>query len=165
MAVTASMSDSSIRTVAPVVPVAAGMVFFAVLFGLTWLVAAWVSSDAERVTLLGDRTFEVGRVERVATQVADMGPILFPDLRDPDGSRAIVLDHQGDNPTVGWRVFYAYPADRDATCLASQERGTRTFVDCDGRRLDIEELARPEDVRPIVENQRTLFIDLRGSTP
>jgi hypothetical protein len=143
--------------------VAAGIAFLAVLFGLTWLVAAWVSGNPENVTNLGDRTFQVGTVNRVSEQIAQNGPILFPDLRDPEGTRSIVLDHAGDDPTVGWRVFYAYPADRDPTCLASQVRSSRTFVDCDGREVALEDLARPADARPIVENQRMLYIDLRSS--
>ncbi len=147
-----------------VVPVASGLVFFAVLFGIIWLAAVWISSNGERVTNLGDRTFQVGNVERVADQIRTNGPVLYPDLRDPDGTRAIVLDHQGDVAAVGWRVFYAYPADRDATCLARQLEGTRTFVDCDDRQLDVEDLTRPLDVRPLVENERTLYIDLRTPT-
>lgn len=147
-----------------VVPVASGLVFFAVLFGIIWLAAVWISSNGERVTNLGDRTFQVGNVERVAEQIRTNGPVLYPDLRDPDGTRAIVLDHQGDVAAVGWRVFYAYPADRDATCLARQLEGTRTFVDCDDRQLDVEDLTRPLDVRPLVENERTLYIDLRTPT-
>jgi hypothetical protein len=147
-----------------VVPVAGGLVFFALLFGIIWLAALWISGNGERVTNLGDRTFQVGNVERVAAQIVEGGPVLYPDLRDPNGTRAIVLDHQGDIPALGWRVFYAYPADRDANCLAEQIEGTRTFVDCDGRRLDVESLARPVDARPLVENERTLYIDLRTPT-
>lgn len=148
-----------------VVPVLSGIAFFAVMFGLTWLVAAYISGHGERITNLGDRTFKVGSVERWAESVADAGPILYPDLRDPDGTRSILLDHTGDDPTKGWRVFYAFPADRDATCLVEQVKKTRTFIDCGGRELDIEDLKRPTDVRPIVENQETLYIDLRQPTP
>lgn len=145
-----------------IVPVAAGLAFFALLFGITWLAAAWISANGERVTNLGDRTFQVGSVERVAEQISTEGPILYPDLRDPNGTRSIVLDHTGDTPSAGWRVFYAYPADRDATCLAEQIEGTRQFVDCTGRDVAVDDLARPLDVRPLVENERTLYIDLRG---
>ena len=144
-----------------VVPVLAGIAFFAAMFGLTWLVAAYISDNGERITNLGDATFKIGSVERWSKSVAEDGPILYPDLRDPDGTRAIVVDHQGDDPATGWRVFYTYPADRDASCQVEQIKKTRTFVDCDGRNLDIEDLARPTDVRPIVENQQTLYIDLR----
>lgn len=147
-----------------VVPVLAGAAFFAAMFGVLWLIAAWVSSDGERITNLGDRTFEVGNVETISDIVAEDGPILFPDLVSPSGVRAIVLDHKGDDPTTGWRVFYAYPADRDPTCLAEQVERTTTFVDCDERELDIEQLARPLDVRPVVENRTKLLIDLRTPT-
>jgi hypothetical protein len=147
-----------------VVPVATGLVFFAVLFGIVWLAATWISSNGDRVTNLGDRTFEVGSVERVAEEIRENGPVLYPDLRDPDGTRAIVLDHQGEVAALGWRVFYAYPADRDATCLAEQIEGTGRFIDCDGRELTVDDLTRPVDVRPLVENERTLYIDLRSPT-
>ena len=147
------------------VPVAGGLVVIAVIFGITWLAAMWISANPERITNLGDRTFRVGNVERVAEQVATSGPVLYPDLRDPEGTRAIVLDHTGDRPEVGWRVFYAYPADRDPRCLAEQVPQTRDFVDCDGRSITIEDLARPLDVRPLVENETVLYIDLRTPTP
>jgi hypothetical protein len=147
-----------------VTPVAGGLVFFAVLFGITWLAAVWISSNGERVTNLGDRTFQVGSVERVARQISEAGPVLYPDLRDPQGTRSIVLDHVGDEPRLGWRVFYAYPADRDATCLAEQIPTTRNFIDCEGRTLDVDQLARPLDARPLVENDTTLYIDLRTLT-
>jgi len=142
-------------------PVVAGLGFFALLFLALWGAAALISRNPERITNLGDRIFEVGQVQRVAESVRDSGPILYPDLRDPDGSRSIVLDHEGDQPAVGWRVFYAWPADRDATCIAEQIEKTSTFTDCEGRTIDIEDLARPTDVRPLVENRKTLYIDLR----
>lgn len=147
-----------------VVPVAGGLAVLAVLFGVTWLAAVWISSNPDNITNLGDRTFRVGNVERVAEQVATSGPVLYPDLRDPQGTRAIVLDHSGERPEIGWRVFYAYPADRGPDCLAEQRPETRVFVDCEGRQLDIEDLARPIDVRPLVENETTLYIDLRTPT-
>lgn len=142
-------------------PVVAGIAFFAVMFGLTWLVAVYISHHGERVTNLGDSTFKIGSVDRWAKSVEEDGPIIYPDLRDPQGTRAIVVDHQGDDPANGWRVFYTYPADRDASCQVEQVQHSRTFTDCNGREVDIEALARPLDVRPIVENRKTLYIDLR----
>ncbi len=146
-----------------VVPVVAGLGFFALLFVALWGAAALISRNPERITNLGDNIFEVGSVQRVAESVDANGPILYPDLRDPDGTRSIVLDHEGNQPAIGWRVFYAWPADRDSTCIAKQVEGTDSFTDCEGRTIDIEELARPTDVRPLVENKKTLYIDLRVS--
>ena len=144
-----------------VVPVVAGIGFFGLLFLGLWGAAAVISRHPENITNLGDQTFRVGRVDQVSESVKNTGPILYPDLRDPDGKRSIVLDHQGNQPAVGWRVFYAFPADRDDSCIAKQVEKTSTFTDCDGRTVDIEQLARPNDVRPLVENKTTLYIDLR----
>lgn len=142
-------------------PVGAGIVFFALLFLALWGAASLISRNPESITNLGAQTFRVGSVGRVAKTVTESGPVLYPDLRDPDGKRSIVLDHQGPDPTKGWRVFYAYPADRDETCLATQVKETRTFTDCSGRKIELKDLAKPTDVRPLVENRTTLYIDLR----
>lgn len=144
-----------------VVPVVAGLGFFTLVFLALWGAASLISRNPERITNLGDKIFEVGAVQRVAASVEANGPILYPDLRDPDGTRSIVLDHEGNQPAVGWRVFYAWPADRDSVCIAKQVEGTKAFTDCEGRTIDIEDLARPTDVRPLVENKKTLYIDLR----
>ena len=57
---------------------------------------------------------------------------------------------------------YAFPADRP-NCPVTQVRGTATFIDCDGNELDVTELALPtEPIRPVVENERTLYLDLRA---
>jgi len=39
---------------------------------------------------------------------------------------------------------------------------TDDFLDCDGRTIDVRDLAPPPDVRPIVEGRTTLLIDLRS---
>jgi len=59
-------------------------------------------------------------------------------------------------------VYYGFPAGRDPSCLVEHVQGTRTFEDCDGNVIDVEKLALPPDVRPVVENRIRLYIDLRG---
>lgn len=147
------------RAVAPIV---GGILFFAALFGVTWLMAEFATNRAEVQVRTGDRTFVVGNVEDIAEAVATDGPILYPDLRDSTGKRSIVIEHNGSDPAKGWQVYYAYPADRDESCLVTQIAQTHTFTDCDGRTLSVEQLMPPMDVRPIVENKTTLLIDLRG---
>ncbi|MFM9112499.1 MAG: hypothetical protein ACKOPB_04480 [Actinomycetota bacterium] len=148
------------RAVAPIV---GGILFFAALFGVTWLMAEFATNRAEVEVQAGDRTFVVGNVEDVAEAVATDGPILYPDLRDSTGKRSIVIEHNGTDPAKGWQVYYAYPADRDESCLVTQIEKTHTFTDCEGRTLRVDQLSAPFDVRPIVENRTTLLIDLRGS--
>jgi hypothetical protein len=146
-----------------VVPVAGGLLLLAAIMGITWLIAAYISSGgAESTERLAPSTFRVGNVETIADVVAEDGPIIFPGLNTTTGDRTLVLDHQSESPADGWRVYWAYPADRDASCAVSQVRGTSRFTDCDGRQLDVTELAPPEGVRPVVENRRTLSIDLRA---
>ena len=145
-----------------VVPIVAGLVFFAVLFGATWLFAGRATENRRREVRSGDYTFRVGPVEEMAAIVERDGPILYPDLRDTAYDRTIVVDHTGDDPTKGWQVYYAYPADRDPTCLVTHVQGSRDFVDCNERTLAVEALHRPIDARPVVENRTSLLIDLRA---
>lgn len=145
-----------------VLPVAGGIVFFALLALATWGIAALLSNNPERVsTRLATPTFEVGRTETIAELIADQGPLLFQGLVGKEGDRSVVLDHTGDTVKKGWRVYYAYPADRSPDCLVAQVKGTRTYTDCDGRTVSVEQLAPPEGVQVLVNDR--VEIDLRGA--
>jgi hypothetical protein len=144
------------------VPVLGGLAFFAALFAVTWFFADTATDRARNNTSPRSGTFVVGNVADIAESIAKSGPILYPDLRDATGTRSIIIEHFGDDPAVGWQVYYAYPSDRDATCLVTQIADSHQFLDCDGRTLEVEQLAAPVDVRPIVENRTTLLIDLRS---
>ena len=146
-----------------VFPIVGGIVFFAALFGVTWLMATYVTNKTEVRTATGDRTFVVGQVADIAKSISESGPVLYPDLRDPLGKRSIVIEHNGTDVSKGWQVYYAYPADRTDDCLVTQIQKTHSFTDCEGRTLTVEQLMPPTDVRPIVENKTTLLIDLRGT--
>ena len=147
-----------------VVPVLGGIAFFVVFFAGLWVAATVINNRADPGSRIANKVFEVGKVKDIAKAVAEGGPLLFPDLKSADGVRSIVLDHQGSDPATGWQVYYAYPADRDATCLVTHVAGTRTYTDCANRTLKVDQLALPTDVRPVVENRTTLSIDLRGIT-
>lgn len=142
------------------VPVLGGLLFFGALFGVTWLLAELATERAGESRTAQFGTFVVGNVEDIAESIAESGPMLYPDLRDATGERSIIIEHFGDDPAKGWQVYYAYPADRTAECLVTQVASTHQFQDCEGRVLDVTELAAPTDVRPIVENRETLLIDL-----
>jgi hypothetical protein len=146
-----------------VVPVAGGIVVLAAIFAATFGLASWISrGGAETSTRLAPETLPVGAVERVAASIADRGPMLFPGLDTTTGERTLILDHEGDDPTRGWRVYLAYPATADPSCGVTQVRGTSRFTDCNDDELDITELARPTDACPIVENREHLSIGLRA---
>ena len=148
-----------------VVPVLAGAAAIALILLATWGVAAVISGgDAELAERLAPPTFRVGDVDDLAEEIAERGPLLFPGLNTTTGLRTLVLDHTGTDPTRGWDAYWAYPADRDASCPVVQTQGTRTFTDCDGRELDVSGLAPPPGVHPEVRDRRVLYLDLRGAT-
>lgn len=149
-----------------ILPNLAGLVAIALIALVLWGFAAYISRDGtEATTRLAPRTLRVGSVQSVADSIDEDGPVMFPGLGTTNGERSIVLDHTGDDPTIGWVVYYAYPAGSAPSCIVEQVIGTRSFVDCTGVTIDVSELSPPpEGVNPVVENGRVLSIDLSGVT-
>lgn len=146
-----------------VVPVVGGLAVLALIFLATWGMSVLISrGDAESSERLAPTEFELGSVEHFAEEIAESGPIVLPDLNTASGTRTVIVDHRGDDPTRGWIVYWGYPAGRDASCPVTQIRGTRSFEDCDGRRLEVSELEPPVGVRPVVVDGQRLWIDLRA---
>ena len=94
---------------------------------------------------LAPDTWPVGNVEYLSELVANDGPLLFAELGTAVSDRSIVIDHQGTDPLNGWRVRWAYPADRDSDCIVTQQIGTDMFTDCDGRTVTVDDLAIPPE--------------------
>jgi len=148
-----------------VAPVAGGLTVIALILAATWVAAFFIArGGADSTERLAPSVFQVGDVERVAASVNEAGPLIFPGLDTTTGERTLVLDHEGDDPTRGWVVRWAHPADRPPSCVVEQVRTTRQFTDCEGRRLDVTELQPGVGVRPTVENRRILSIDLRATS-
>ncbi len=148
-----------------------GLVVIGLIGLMLWGFAAFISNgDAGTSERLAPSTLRLGSVTNVADEIVEKGPILFPGLGTTEGERTIVLDHTGDDPTAGWVVYYAYPADEDPSCAVVQVRdadgdGTQAFIDCNGRTIDVSDLSPPSTgVNPVIENQRLLSIDLSGVT-
>jgi hypothetical protein len=149
-----------------VVPVLGGAAVIALIGVFTWIMAMVISDNSDGTSeRLAPSTFVIGDVDVLAETVAEDGPLLFPELGTAIGTRSIVVDHTGEVAADGWRVYWAYPADRPPTCVVEQVVGTRTFADCEGRIIAVEDLAPPDDgVFPRVDDRTTLVIDLRGAT-
>lgn len=143
-----------------------GILVLALIGGFTWAIAAYISDGGTDASdRLAPSTFTIGNVENLAATVAESGPLLFPELGTAIGTRSIVVDHEGSVAADGWRVYWAYPADRDPSCVVEQVVGTSQFVDCDGRTIDVTELSPPDaGVFPRVQDRTTLIVDLRGAT-
>lgn len=164
---TASRFELKTPLARAVVPVLGGVLLLLAIGVMLWGIAAYMSRDGSQPSeRLAPTRFEVSSVETAANTVEEDGPILFPGLDTTTGERTIVLDHEGTDATVGWTVYYAYPAGEDPSCVVEQVRGTRKFIDCNGDTIDVTALAPPPPgINPVVEGRRTLYIDLRGAEP
>lgn len=149
-----------------VLPNVGGIVILGLIGLMLWGFAAFISRDGTATSeRLAPSNLRVGSVQNAADIVTEDGPILFADLATNRGARTIVLDHTGDDPALGWVVYFGYPADGNEDCIVEQVIGTRKFLDCEGNTLDVSELAPPPPgVNPVVENSRLLSIDLSGVT-
>ena len=151
------------------VPVGAGLVVLGVIALATWGSAVYVANHEDPPETFVPGEIELGGVKNLADLVEDDGPILLPGLDTTSGRHSLVVDHQASSDADGWRVYMAYPADRDESCYVVQVRQSAMFTDCKGRTLDVTQLADPpRGVFPFLENNRTrLSIDLGGfsSTP
>ncbi len=145
-----------------VVPVVAGIGFFALLGLALWGVAALTSRHPNETSdLLAGRRFRPAHSSVYASIIERDGPIMFPDLIGTDGDLTVVLDHTGDDPGFGWQMYMAHPADRPLSCKVAQVPHTRNFTDCDGRTLPVERLALPaQGMSVVVWRDGMLELDL-----
>lgn len=91
-----------------------GVAIALLLLGL-WGASVFTSNQDSFDVGLGDQTFQGGDAERVAAEIAERGPILYPDVSG-GGDRDIILQHLGDDPEEGWYAFRAQPADKGRDC-------------------------------------------------
>ena len=147
-----------------VLPVVGGIAFFALLFGATWGIAALMSNNPGSVSeRLAPTTFDVGGEKATADIITTHGPVVFRGLIVGSHQRSFVLD---DDPTTKlFNIHLAYPADRTDVCTLKVVKGTRTFTDCEGHTVTVDDLALPpQGVRPKVEAGE-LFLNLKPDTP
>jgi hypothetical protein len=81
---------------------------------------------------LGDDQFQDITAVRMAPQIADDGPVLFPDV-SANRSRDIYVQHLGTDPKTGWLAFDAREAGAPRECFLDWNKDRQLFVDrCDG---------------------------------
>ena len=150
-----------------VLPVLAGLVFFALVGLAAWGIAAWTSHNAgpDQVQVnLGEDTFNMGPAKDRAEEVAERGPLLFPGLVAADEGY-IVVNHAGTDELAGWKAFAAVPPGSRIECAVQWRADARQFQDpCSGRTYPADG-AGLTAYRVAISPDRELVIDLgRGAT-
>jgi hypothetical protein len=87
----------------------------------------WLSSRDDIRVRLGDDRFQDYDADSGAAEIAERGPILFPD--PANRGRDIYLQHLGTDPEQGWLAFDARPLGEGRDCFLQWEPTSRTFVD------------------------------------
>ena len=106
--------------------VVAGIALFvAFALGIVAIVVAQNSGDIE--VRLGDDTFRSLDADAMSAEIAENGPILFPDVGG--GTRDIYLQHLGTDAESGWLAFDARIAGTDRTCNVTWDVATEQFED------------------------------------
>ena len=136
-------------------------------------VAAALALLANRGTVdvrLGSDTFAEHDAEDAARDIAENGPILYPDTAG--GDRDIYLQHFGNDPDEGWIAFTARPPGVSSACTLQWNGDDEVFrlVDsagkvsgeCDGREFPADGEGLP--MYPVtVDADGNLDIDLNAA--
>lgn len=89
---------------------------------------------------LGDAEFRAGSAESRSDDIAEGGPLLFP---DPNSDRDIFVQHLGEDPNRGWLVFETRWPGSPSSCSLTWEAASRQFVPPD--KVECRGLPRAEE--------------------
>jgi hypothetical protein len=90
-------------------------------------IVLWLSSRDDIQVRLGDDRFQDVDAESGAEEIAERGPILFPD--PANRGRDILLQHLGDDPEQGWLAFDARPLGEGRACFLLWDADARELLD------------------------------------
>lgn len=122
------------------------------------LIAVNLGQQSGRL-VLGDVDFSSLNTDNMAEEIADDGPILWPDIGT--GSRDIWLQHLGDDPSDGWYAFDARDVGVSRECNVVWDADDDEFENpCTNERYPANGDGLPQI--PVFLDQRRLIIDING---
>ncbi|MCP4434460.1 MAG: hypothetical protein GY812_03045 [Actinomycetia bacterium] len=100
------------------VAIGIGVITVIVAAAAAWgLLSLASGGDGPVKIALGDEDFDAGQVNRLATQIAEEGPVLYSDVSGRGQNRPIWISHFGDDPKAGWYVFDAVAPGAPQGCF------------------------------------------------
>lgn len=148
--------------------VSVAVVGVALALGTAFLVATLASRGDVEIRL-GDDTFDAGSAENLAEIIADDAqPVLFPD--PATFSRAIYVDHVGDDPDAGWVALSAFVPDQPECTLVFDPDVDRFTIGEDQPEACDRSLSFPRSgaglrTFPTEVTDGRLYVDLQDRSP
>jgi len=133
---------------------------------LMWGAVSIISDGNGTGQLSGRQRFGPLRLDRVAAEIADRGPIFFPDA-SPARRRDIYVQHLGETSAVGWLAFSAFaPGQSDRDCALIWRRPSQLFEDpCTGDTFSPMGEGLEQYPVEIDEDEGNLYVDLEDAGP
>ena len=123
------------------------------------LLVLWFTDRGAVEIALGDDTFEAGRVDIIAEEIRENGPIKYADLIG--GRQNIILQHLGDDDQVGWYAFDLIRPGQANECQLDWIDAAQEFRDsCDGTSVPPTGFGQPD--YPVEIEEGRISIDFRA---
>lgn len=124
------------------------------------LLVLWFTDRGAVEIALGDDTFEAGRIDVIADEIRENGPIYYADLLG--GRQNIILQHLGDDDEVGWYAFDLIRPGQPDDCPLEWNADAQVFRDaCDGTEIPPTGFGQPDYPVEIADGR--ISVDFRGA--
>lgn len=124
------------------------------------LLVLWFTDRGAVEIALGDDVFEAGRIEVIADEIAENGPIRYADL--VGGRQNIILQHLGEDPTTGWYAFDLIRPGQPGECQLDWIEEFDVFVDSCDPSQEIPPTGFGQPAYPVEIADGRIKIDFRG---
>ena len=125
------------------------------------LLVLWFTDRGAVEIALGDDTFEAGRIDIIAPEIRENGPIRYADLIG--GRQNIILQHIGEDDRIGWYAFDLIRPGQPDECQLDWFSDALEFRDsCDGTVVPGIGTGQPQYPVEITEEGR-ISIDFRAT--
>lgn len=124
------------------------------------LLVLWFTDRGAVEIALGDDTFEAGRVDVIADEIRENGPIFYADLLG--GRQNIILQHLGVDDQTGWYAFDLIRPGQPDECHLEWIAAAQEFRDaCDGTAIPATGLGQP--MYPVEIEDGRISVDFRAA--
>lgn len=121
----------------------------------------WFTDRGDIEIALGDDVFEAGRVDIIAEEIREGGPIKYGDLNG--GRQNIILQHLGNDDELGWYAFDLIRPGQPDECQLDWDSEDSVFRDACDPSVEIPATGFGQPEYPIEIEEGRISIDFRAA--